>query len=104
MQTNTSNGPYSARICRVIDYIHDHLEDDIGLDVLPDVACMSPYHWHRIFTAMQGETVATMVRRLRLTRAADRLANSGMVMVEIARRAGYSTAEPLAGPSGRPMA
>ena len=93
MQTIAFGTPYSARIGRVVDYIHDHLEEDICLDVLAEVACMSPYHWHRIFTAMRGETVAATVRRLRLARAADRLANSDKSLAEIACQAGYSTSE-----------
>jgi AraC family transcriptional regulator len=85
--------PYGKRIGRVADYIHEHLEDEIDLDILADVACMSRFHWHRIYTAIQGETAAGTVRRLRLSRAAERLANSDMTMSEIAARAGYTTPE-----------
>lgn len=84
---------YGTRIVRVTDYIHDHLEEEIDLDVLADVACMSRFHWHRVYTAMQGETVAATVRRLRLARAAERLANSDLRLAEVARRAGYTTIE-----------
>jgi AraC family transcriptional regulator len=84
---------YSQRIGRVISYIHDHLDEEIGLDVLADIACMSPFHWHRIYTAMQGETVAATVRRLRMVRAADWLANTDALVASIAKRAGYTTSE-----------
>lgn len=93
MRTNDIRSSYAARIGRVVDYLHDHLEDELNLDLLADVAAMSRWHWHRIYTAMQAETVAATVRRLRLGRAADRLANSDAEIVEIARRAGYTTAE-----------
>lgn len=96
MTTSTTRGNYAARIGRVVDYLHDHLEDELNLDLLADVAAMSRWHWHRVYTAMQGETVAATVRRLRLARAADRLANSGGDIAEIATRAGYSTAEAFA--------
>jgi AraC family transcriptional regulator len=89
---NTRNS-YTARIGRVVDYLHDHLEDDLNLDLLADIAAMSRWHWHRVYTAMQGETVAVTVRRLRLSRAADRLANSDADIGQVARRAGYTTAE-----------
>ena len=93
MKTNDTRHGYSARIGRVVDYLHDHLEDELNLDLLADVAVMSRWHWHRVYTAMQGETVAATVRRLRLSRAADRLANSDADIGEIARRAGYTTSE-----------
>lgn len=93
MRTNDIRSSHAARIGRVVDYLHDHLEDELNLDLLADVAAMSRWHWHRIYTAMQAETVAATVRRLRLGRAADRLANSDAEIGEIARRAGYTTAE-----------
>ena len=83
---------YETRLDRVTDYIYEHLEEDIRLDLLAEVACLSPYHWHRIYVAMRGETVSATIRRLRLLRAADRLANSDTPIKTIAERAGYSTA------------
>lgn len=93
MKTNDTRHSYAARIGRVVDYLHDHLEDELNLDLLADVAAMSRWHWHRVYTAMQGETVAATIRRLRLSRAADRLANSDADIGEIAKRSGYTTAE-----------
>jgi len=93
MTTNDNRHSYAARIGRVLDYLHSHIEDDLNLDLLADVAAMSRWHWHRVYTAMQGETVAATVRRLRLARAADRLANSDADLGDIARRAGYTTPE-----------
>lgn len=93
MKTMDTRQSHAARIGRVMDHLHDHLEDELNLDLLADVAAMSRWHWHRVYTAMQGETVAATVRRLRLARAADRLANTDADMHEIAMRAGYTTAE-----------
>lgn len=93
MKAIDSKRSYATRIGRVVEYLHDHIEDDLNLDLLADVAAMSRWHWHRVYTAMQGETVVATVRRLRLSRAADRLANSDADLADIARRAGYTTAE-----------
>lgn len=93
MKATDTRQSYAARIGRVVDYLHDHLEDELNLDLLADVAAMSRWHWHRVYTAMQGESVVATVRRLRLARAADRLANSETDIAEIARRAGYTTPE-----------
>lgn len=84
---------YIDRLDRVLDYIYGHLDEDLSFDRLADVACLSPYHWSRIYTAMRGETVVATIRRLRLQRAADQLANSGMDIEAITQRAGYSSTE-----------
>ncbi|GGC60161.1 AraC family transcriptional regulator [Chelatococcus reniformis] len=96
MERAQTRASYEVRIGRVVDFIHAHLEDEIRVDRLADVACLSAYHWHRIYTAMRGETVAATVRRLRLTRAADRLANSRMAIGDIAERARYGSSDAFA--------
>jgi AraC family transcriptional regulator len=93
MTTAATYASYETRLNRVVDYIYDHLEEDIGPDRLAEVACLSRYHWHRIYTAMRGETIAATVKRLRLHRAADRLANSNLPIREIGKRAGYGSVE-----------
>jgi AraC family transcriptional regulator len=82
---------YEARLNRVLDHIYDHLDEPLDIDRLAEIACLSPYHWHRIYQAMHGETVASTVRRLRLHRAAGYLANGALPIVEIAERSGYSS-------------
>ncbi len=83
---------YQERLSRVIVFIHDHLDEEIDLNRLADVACLSPYHWHRIYHAMNGETIAATVRRLRLHRAAGFLANTAMPIETIAEKSGYGSA------------
>jgi AraC family transcriptional regulator len=80
---------YEARLLRVLSYIYDHLDGDLSLDAVADVACMSPHHWHRVFRAMTGETLADAIRRLRLLKAADALASGDAPMADIAERFGY---------------
>jgi AraC family transcriptional regulator len=84
---------YEVRINRVTAYIYDHLDDDLDLQRLADVAAMSPWHWHRVYSAMRGETVAAAVKRLRLQRAANELANSNAPVEAIARRSGYDNVQ-----------
>ena len=87
---------YQARLDRVVDHIYRHLDEDVRPEGLAEIACLSPYHWHRIYVAMRGETVSATIRRLRLLRAADRLANSDCPSVR--SRSGRATAAPT--PSG----
>lgn len=80
---------YARQLGRVIAHIYDHLDDDLDLDALAEVACLSPHHWHRIYHALYGETAAATVKRLRLQRAAGELSHSTLPIEEIGARAGY---------------
>lgn len=84
---------YNHRLNRVLDHVYAHLEDDLSFDRLAEIACLSPYHWSRIYSAMRGETIVATIRRLRLQRAADRLANADLEISAIAARAGYGSAD-----------
>ena len=77
------------RLNRVIDYIYLHLDEPLDLNRLAEVACLSPYHWHRVYRGLAGESLATTVRRLRLHRAAGELLYSERNIADIAKRCGY---------------
>ncbi|HYD70767.1 AraC family transcriptional regulator [Azospirillum sp.] len=84
---------YSRRIDRVVEHIGTHLDEPLDLARLAEVACFSPYHFHRIYRAFTGETAADTLRRLRLHRAAGELVRSSSEVTAIARRAGYGSVE-----------
>jgi AraC family transcriptional regulator len=87
---------YEERLSRVTDYIYGHLDQEIDLARLAEIACLSPYHWHRVYHALKGETIAATVKRLRLHRAAGFLANTTMPIEEIATRSGYGNPDSFA--------
>ncbi|GAA3935728.1 AraC family transcriptional regulator [Litoribacillus peritrichatus] len=91
MSGEASTALYQKRFQWVIDYIYDHLDQPLDLNKLAEVACMSPYHWHRIYHATYGETLASTVKRLRLHKAAGKLANSDSAVAEIAKTSGYTS-------------
>ncbi len=80
---------YEERILHVQIYIQEHLDEDISLEDLAEVACFSPFHFHRIFRGMVGESVKEYVRRLRVERAALQLRHSERSIQDIAFDAGY---------------
>jgi AraC family transcriptional regulator len=84
---------YRSRILRVLVYIQGHLDDAISLDDLAAVAHFSPYHFHRVFRGMVGESVMGHIRRLRLERAAHRLKYRDQPVTRVAFEAGYETHE-----------
>ena len=81
------------RILRVQLHIEEHLDQELPLAQLADVAYLSPYHFHRIFRATVGEGVAEYVRRVRLERSAIALKATTDDVTKIAFDAQYGSHE-----------
>ncbi len=86
-------GIYKERILGVLVHIQKNLDDDAPLETLARVAHFSPYHFHRVFHGMVGESVKEHIRRLRLERAATRLVLTRRAVIRIAFESGYETHE-----------
>ncbi|MHC4472182.1 MAG: AraC family transcriptional regulator [Planctomycetota bacterium] len=84
---------YRERILKVLVHVQQNLDAALPLDELARLACFSPYHFHRIFRGMVGESVKEHVRRLRLERAAGSLKHTALPVTTIAFDAGYETHE-----------
>jgi AraC family transcriptional regulator len=82
---------YVQKIDRVIDYLRENLDRPVKLAELADVACFSEFHFHRIFTAVSGETLNSFTNRLRLEKAARLLRYSAQSLTEIALDCGFSS-------------
>ena len=54
---NKYHREYLHRINKVIDYIEHHLNEELNIEKLSEVACFSPFHFNRIFSAFVGETL-----------------------------------------------
>ena len=84
---------YARSVQAAIEHIAMHLDDALELEALARVACLSPFHFHRVFRGMVGETPLELTRRLRLERAAWRLRDKARAVTESAFDAGYETHE-----------
>lgn len=84
---------YQERILRVLLFIQKNLDSDLSLDTLSSIAILSPFHFHRVFSGMIGESLAEHVRRLRLERAVGMLSKKRFSVTDIAFDAGYNTVE-----------
>lgn len=90
--TDRTRKEYARRINAVLDFIDRNLGDDITLSRLATQANFSPFHFHRIFTALVGEPPAEYTRRLRLEKAARLLAaDSSSTVTGVALSCGFST-------------
>ena len=90
----TDRRGYTARINRVMDHIDAHLGETLDLGTLAGVARLSPFHFHRLFQALTGETLAERVRRRRLEVAAGwMLTTPEATALAIALDVGFNSAE-----------
>jgi len=73
MNTFNSERIYEERIHLAVDYISEHLSEEISLEKLAAVACFSPFHFHRVFSTITGETPREFIERVKLEKAANLL-------------------------------
>jgi AraC family transcriptional regulator len=92
---STTRQDYLDRICRVLRFVQEHLDEDLSPAILSDVANLSVYHFHRVFSGLVGESLAEHVRRLRLERAVGELCRTNRRVIDVALAAGYGAHEPF---------
>jgi AraC family transcriptional regulator len=83
---------YVARVNRAIDYILENLERPLRLEEVARSACFSPFHFHRVFHSILGETLGQFVKRVRLERALRMLSHqSELSLTEVALACGFGS-------------
>lgn len=80
------------RIGRVMDYIDAHFDRHLELKDVAEVAHFSPYHFHRVFTYLVGETPVDYIQRIRLEKAVRIIREEPWVSVtEVADLCGFGS-------------
>lgn len=85
---------WEARVARAMALIAQHPRRLPDLETLAGAAALSPFHFHRVYRALTGETPAETLARERLSQAAVALLRgpSTEPIARIARRTGYGSA------------
>ena len=78
---------------RMQDYIEEHLNEKIGLSELSNVSLFSPWYSYRLFQQYTGLTPADYIRRLRLAKAALRIKNEHIRMIDAAFDLGFGSVD-----------
>jgi AraC family transcriptional regulator len=84
---------YRRLVQQTIERIGADLDEATDLDTLAREVHVAPFHFHRIFRGMVGETALELARRLRLERAAWQLAQTTRSVTAIAFDAGFEAHE-----------
>lgn len=88
------NHRYEDRINRAIVLIDREIDNDLSIKRLADEACLSQFHFHRIFSSMTGESVHTLTTRMRMQRAlALTQKNCRPQWQQIAKAVGYRSTD-----------
>jgi AraC family transcriptional regulator len=76
---------------RIIEFIEEHLAEDVSLNTLADLVQLSPYHFVRSFKRSFGQPPHRYWTGQRIDRAKTLLANPRASIAEIATNLGFST-------------
>ena len=75
---------------RVREFIQEHLEENVSIQALANIAGLSMYHFARAFKQSEGMTPHEYLLRRRVERTMALLADSDLMIAEIAIAVGFS--------------
>ncbi len=76
---------------KAINYIEDHISEEIDYQQVAKVACCSTYHFQRMFAYMASISLSEYIRRRRMSLAAVDLQSGDEKIVDIALKYGYTS-------------
>ncbi len=76
-----------------INYIEEHLLEDINYEDVAKKVCMSNYNFHRTFSLMTEMTANAYIRKRRLSLAGQELQLTDITVIDAAYKYGYETPE-----------
>jgi AraC-like DNA-binding protein len=80
-----------ARLDKSRQYIARRFDKPLTLKHVAEKACLSPYHYQRMFTRAFGETPHEFIARKRISLAKKMLVDSPLSVTEICFEVGYSS-------------
>ena len=83
-------------IQNAVDYIEEHLTEEIDYDIVAKQSFSSTYHFQRIFSILCGFTVGEYIRNRRLTLAGSELATTDIRVIDVAMKYGYESPDSFA--------
>jgi AraC family transcriptional regulator len=87
---------WHRRVDGVIRSILANLDCRQELERLASLAAASPWHFHRTFRVLTGESLEACLRRLRLERASSELRQTDARVIDVALDSGYESPEAFA--------
>jgi AraC-like DNA-binding protein len=82
---------YSQTVERVIAEMHAHISDPLSLEAMAEIACLSPFHFNRIFRSITGTPPGEFLAALRLDAAKRRLLTTSLSVTDVCFDLGYAS-------------
>ena len=79
-----------------INYIEDHITEELDYEEIAKESFSSPFHFQRVFSILCGYTLGEYIRNRRLTLAGAELANTQEKVIDVAYKYGYDNPESFA--------
>lgn len=90
------NGLPPSKLQKVLDYIQNHLSQELSLDILSDQIGMTSYYFARLFKRSIGQSAHQYVIHQRIERAKQLLQNSELSIAEVSAHCGFANPSHLA--------
>lgn len=88
IKTHTRH-PNAVLLARAVDYIEEHLADELSRETVARAAGLSPSHFSHLMRARTGWSFTELVTRLRIDRACHLLAHTDQPLAQIAQECGF---------------
>lgn len=82
--------PNSVQIARALEYVEEHLAEELTREVVAREAGLSPSHFSHLMREKTGWTFTQLLTRLRLDRACQLLAGSDQELAQVAIACGFT--------------
>ena len=83
-------------IQNAINYIEDHITEELDYGQIARESFSSPFHFQRVFSILCGYTLGEYIRSRRLTLAGTELATTREKVIDVAYKYGYDSPESFA--------
>jgi len=86
----------ARRLALAVDLVHERYEDDIDLRQMAQAACLSKFHFLRLFTELHGITPHAYLQKKRALAAARLFATTALGAGQVADRVGFNSRSTMA--------
>jgi AraC family transcriptional regulator len=86
---NSTREEIVSRLLRAVDYVHSYYDRELSLEEMASVACLSKFHFLRLFKIAFKKTPHQFISEVKINRAKNLLKTTTHDVVSIARTLGF---------------
>lgn len=82
---------YKNIVNHIGQYVHDHIDSPLSVELLAEQVCLSKYHLNRVFQVVTGYQLGEFITRRRMERAHAQLSAGSPSVLEVGLSVGYES-------------